>query len=176
MIGTGLAGLIAAHSGANEIVISDFPNSEILGAIKENVEENICKEVQKHVTVQAHEWGDLEDDFSKAHANHFTRILSADCLWMAGEHLNLARSMLHFLAHGNSARVWVTAGFHTGRSIVAQFFDVAVDAGLAIEKIWEQDVHGNKRIWTRRPASNTENATDLKRWLVIAILRRNSDQ
>lgn len=95
---------------------------------------------------------------------------------MTGEHLNLARSMLHFLAHRSSARVWVTAGFHTGRPIVARFFDVAIDAGLAIEKIWEQDVHGNERVWTKQPASKTENATELKRWLVVAILRRNLDQ
>ena len=88
--------MIAATAGANQVVISDFPNTERLATIKVNVKNNIPEDLQRHVDVQAHEWGMLQDAFSMAHAGHFTRILSADCLWMAGEHFSLVQTMLHF--------------------------------------------------------------------------------
>ncbi|OKL60660.1 hypothetical protein UA08_04230 [Talaromyces atroroseus] len=37
-------------------------------------------------------------------------------------------------------RVWIVAGFHTGRAIVAHFFETAVAMGLEIESIYERDI------------------------------------
>lgn len=129
--------------------------------------------VRERITVRGHIWGDCEDEVPHTQTGRFTRILSADCLWIPGEHTNLARSMLRFLSPTEPARIWVTAGFHTGRSVVAQFFDIAVAEGLTIEKQWERDIYGNERAWSKQPASATETATELKRWIVIAVLRRS---
>lgn len=171
-VGTGLAGLIAVKAGANQVVISDYPNTEILASLNANVKNNIPEDLRGPVSVQGHEWGQVGDAFSAAHAHHFTRILSADCLWMPGEHLSLVRSMLHFLANGEHAQVWVTANFHTGRPTIAHFFTVAATAGLEVETIWERDVYGNVRPWSE---DREEDVTARKKWLVVAILRRRSD-
>ena len=83
------------------MVISDHPTPEILTTIETNCRKNIPPahfEKTKKIHVVGHEWGFLDDEFSKANARHFTRILAADCLWMAGEHRNLVASMVHFLA------------------------------------------------------------------------------
>jgi len=171
-VGTGLAGLIASRAGASQVVISDYPNPELLASLNTNVNNNIPEDLRGRVSVQGHEWGQVQDTFSAAHASRFTRIMSADCLWMPGEHLNLAQSMLHFLAHGIRAQVWVTAGFHTGRPTIVHFFTVAANAGLEVETIWERDVHGNVRPWSE---TREEDITARKKWLVVAILHRRND-
>ena len=124
--------------------------------------------------MKGHEWGQVSDSFSKAHVGHFTRVLCADCLWMDGEHQSLVNSMLHFLSPSEDARVWVIAGFHTGRAKVSAFFDVAACAGLVTEEIWECDVEGQERSWDPRRGSGKEDIGERKRWLVIAILKRKT--
>lgn len=80
--------------------------------------------------------------------------------------------MLHFLSFNATARVWIVAGFHTGRANVASFFEVAVEAGLEIEEIWERDINGGEREWMTERDSQAEDVTERKKWLVVAILRR----
>ena len=159
-------------AGAEEVVLSDYPSPAILANTKLNVERNVPKELQQKLSVQGHEWGVVTDDFSKAYANLFSRILCADCLWMDGEHYGLAQSMEHFLSHKVDARVWVIAGFHTGRAKLVSFFDIAAQAGLETEEIWERDADGNEREWVRERNGGQEDATGRNKWLVIAILKR----
>ena len=159
-------------AGAEQVVLSDYPSPAILANSKANVERNVPKELQQKVTVRGHEWGVLTDDFSKAYANHFSRILCADCLWMDGEHFGLAQSMEYFLSQDDGARVWVIAGFHTGRAKLVSFFDIAAQAGLEAEKIWERDADGNEREWVRVRNGGQEDANGRNRWLVVAILKR----
>lgn len=109
----------------------------------------------------------------------FSRIVAADCLWMRDEHENLVKTMLWFLAP-EDGRIWVVAGFHTGRGTVASFFETALRGGLEIEKIFERDLNAagtdgqgeHRREWMAvREGEGPENRT---RWCVIAVLRRAS--
>lgn len=200
LLGTGLVGIVSALVGAQEVVISDYPSAEILTTIERNCAKNIpafrphshshssresgnVNGIVKvnNVRVIGHEWGKVAvaddrgdgDDFPITHAHHFTRILAADCLWMASEHRNLVMSMLHFLSRDEErARVWLVAGFHTGRAKIASFFEVAADAGLEVERIWERDMQGNEREWVEEASRRPEDITERKKWLVVAILRR----
>ena len=108
------------------------------------------------------------DPFSLTDAGNFDRIICADCLWMDGEHESLALSMQHFLSPSISARIWVTAGFHTGRKKVFAFFEMMDQKGFEPDQVWEQDVMGHERPWD--PAR--EDAEAKGKWLVIAILKR----
>ena len=140
----------------------------------QNVERNLSKEkgLVGKVSVRGHEWGVLTDEFSVANARRFTRILCADCLWADGEHYALAQSMVHFLSPNDGARIWLIAGFHTGRAKIASFFDIAFQAGLETETSWERDCDGNERNWERDREDNERN-----RWFVVAILKlkKNSE-
>ena len=169
--GTGLAGIISVLAGAREVLVTDYPSRDILGTIEENVNANIPAHLRDRVQVQGHEWGELDGEFAREYAGYFTRILCADCLWMDGQHESLMRSMLHFLALGDEgARVWVIAGFHTGREKIAKFFDVVRREGLVVEDIWECDDEGNQRAWEemRKGLGDVE---ERQRWLVVAILK-----
>ena len=167
-----MEGIVSVLAGAEEVVLSDYPSPAILANTRANVERNVPEEQQQKLTVRGHEWGVLTDDFSKAYANHFSRILCADCLWMDGEHYSLAQSMEHFLSHKEDARVWVIAGFHTGRAKLVSFFDIAAQAGLETERIWERDADGNEREWERERNGGQEDATGRNKWLVVGILKR----
>jgi predicted nicotinamide N-methyase len=168
-----LPGIVSVLAGAQEVVISDYPSPEILANIEINCTKNISPHSQGRVCVAGHEWGKVDDEFSKMNAHRFTRILTADCLWMEAEHQNLVTSMLHFLSQDDEhAQVWVVAGFHTGRAALASFFEVAHDSGLDVKRIWERDIQGNEREWVKEPQRRPEDITTKKKWLAVAILGR----
>ncbi|KAH0541344.1 hypothetical protein FGG08_004182 [Glutinoglossum americanum] len=169
--GSGLAGIISALAGAEEVVISDYPAPEILENISLNISRNIPSSIQPCVSVQGHIWGLLSDELSTASKGKFNVILAADVFWMPGQHRNLAHSMLYFLSKTRVAKVFVIAGFHTGRANLARFFDVAVEEGLVVESILERDAQGNERAW--KVDRGLEDVFERKKWLVMAILARN---
>jgi hypothetical protein len=144
-----------------------------VSTIKTNVSKNLPEAVRSRITVEGHLWGSTETPFEKEHAHSYTRILAADCLWMLGEHDNLAKSMLHFLSEEPSARVLCIAGFHTGRAKVATFFeDVVPQQGLAMEEIFEMKADGSRRAWAKERDGGREDVGERKKWLVVARLKR----
>ncbi|KAK2753028.1 hypothetical protein FQN55_004988 [Onygenales sp. PD_40] len=202
--GAALPSLIASLAGAAQVTITDHPSSPALyGAIQENITNNIPTHIRSRISIQPHEWGVLgptpQDgakieetstsqggqtravQFAMENKASFTRVIAADCLWMRDQHENLARSLLWFLAppgeeRGGGGVAWVVAGFHTGREIVASFFETAVAMGLVVERIWERDVNATSeegevtREWMAvRPGEGPENRA---RWCVVAFLRR----
>lgn len=95
---------------------------------------------------------------------------------MASQHENLVRTMLWFLDAQPASRVWVVAGFHTGRAIVAGFFETAVRMGLEIETIYERDLVGEaedggevRREWMA--VREDEGPENRRRWCVVAFLK-----
>jgi nicotinamide N-methyltransferase len=122
-------------------------------------------------------------------------IVLADCLWMPSQHANLTRTIAQALDEGPDCCAIVVAGFHTGRGVVRDFFDVASGAAdgevmdreneadsvsmarvekgqqsprLKVEEIYEVDVNGQRRDWQKaRPGEGKEEA---KKWCVVAVL------
>jgi nicotinamide N-methyltransferase len=119
-------------------------------------------------------WGELSTSFAISKKESYTRIVAADTLWLPHQHLNLAHSMLHFLSRDPAARVFVVAGFHTGRAKMACFFEETVpQGGLETEEIWEMDANGSRRPW--KPYAPEELIGERKKWLVVARLKRRID-
>ncbi|KAK1147454.1 hypothetical protein N8T08_001536 [Aspergillus melleus] len=178
--GAGLPSVICSLAGSSPVTITDHPSSPALtGAITSNIDHNIPPSKQSTVSMQPHEWGTLTSDpWALSAKGTYTRIIAADCYWMRSQHENLARTMLWFLAPGG--KVWVVAGFHTGRPIVAGFFETAVKLGLEIERIHERDLNSVtedgsevRRDWvSEREGEGPENR---KRWCVVALLKRRGE-
>ena len=177
-IGAALPSLICALAKASTVVATDHPSSPALcGAMAFNLDYNLRNhsQVTTKISVQPHEWGAFDTPFAQQNKGAFTRIIAADCFWMRTQHLNLVRSLQWFLAPGG--KVWVVAGFHTGRAIVAGFFETALEHGLEVERIFERDLVGRKkndeqirREWvTEREGEGPENRT---RWCVVAVLKQ----
>jgi EEF1A N-terminal glycine/lysine methyltransferase len=154
-----------------KVVLSDYPAPVVLENIRRNAKSAIPTKLASRYSVEGFEWGDLESAFAKKYANHFNRIIAADCFWMPSQHFNLVHSMLHLLKKDVSSRILAIGGFHTGRSKLAGFFDIAIEEGLEVDEIFEEDIEGTRREWLRERDGGREDVTARKRWLVVAILK-----
>ncbi|KAJ4335807.1 hypothetical protein N0V95_008801 [Ascochyta clinopodiicola] len=172
--GVGLGGVMSALAGAKEVTITDYPAPPILEAIKTNVTKNLKEPLRSRVAVEGHLWGDVSSESARAHAHRYTRVMAADCLWMLGEHDNLAKSMLHFLADAPNARVLCIAGFHTGRAKLVPFFEEVIPRqGLEVEELYEMDADGVRRPWAKERDGGREDIGERKKWLVVSKIRRH---
>ncbi|KAI5303714.1 hypothetical protein KEM56_007259 [Ascosphaera pollenicola] len=139
-----------------------------------------------------------EIEFAAAGKSLYARIIVADCLWMPEQHDNLAKSIAWYLAPpamplskaraaekneeeteaATDGAAYVVAGYHTGRDVVASFFENAVpNAGLLIERIYERDLNareedGRAGRVTREWTAQRPDECDRSRWCVVAFLRR----
>ncbi|OJJ03548.1 hypothetical protein ASPVEDRAFT_134055 [Aspergillus versicolor CBS 583.65] len=180
--GAALPSITAALAKASAVTITDHPSSTALGpsgAISFNVKCNLSRpECGAEIDIRPHEWGTTltSDPWAVSNKGLYTRIIAADCYWMSSQHKNLVRTMKWFLAP--TGKVCVVAGFHTGRAIVAEFFQTAVKMGLEVEKIYERDLNSSleegelRREWVNeREGEGVENR---RRWCVIAVLKHAS--
>ena len=147
---------------------------QILHNISVNVSENVTEDVRAQVKVIGHEWGKFDNSFADQHAQHFSRVIAADTLWLRSQHSNLRHSISHFLAYSSDARAIVVAGFHTGREIVASFFREISSSSLSltIEELWEADVENRTRPWMG--GDFVESLGERSKWHVVAIIKRHS--
>jgi nicotinamide N-methyltransferase len=144
----------------------------VIDNIRRNVAANIPKDSSHLCRVEGHAWGVLDTPFATENKHRFDRILAADCYWLSGQHENLITSMLHFLSPDPSARIFVLAGFHTGRARLASFFELAEEQGLVPDEVYEEDDQGNRREWLPERNNGYEDHTERKKWLVIAKMQR----
>ena len=175
--GTGLVGITCALAGAERAVLTDYPSSEILENIRRNVETNAIsrrqapsKKQKSVATVEAHKWGEVDDDFATSNAHNFTRVIATACLWLAEQHENIAKSMTHFLAKSENAEVWIVSGFFLGRKKLAGFFDIARKFGLSVREVFEQNAVGVRREWMVDRQSEDEKDIVEQGWLLVAVL------
>jgi EEF1A N-terminal glycine/lysine methyltransferase len=180
--GTALPSMMAALLGAGRVLVTDYPTVPVLETLKTNIATGVQPEnsplgsISPDVEVAGLAWGDVTSAPAAENRGHFDRVLVADCLWMPWQHEDLRRSVAWFLSDDAGARAWVVAGIHTGRAKMCRFFDEQglKSVGLEIEKIWERDCDGAKRewLWDR----GTEDVSERKRWLAVAVLRRCRSQ
>ncbi|KKA18123.1 Nicotinamide N-methyltransferase [Rasamsonia emersonii CBS 393.64] len=160
--GAALPSIISVLSSASYVAITDHPSSPAFtGAIDFNIAANVHPPLRDRISAHPHEWGVLTDSFAQENRGRFSRIIAADCLWIKGQHENLVKTILWFLtppaaaANGQEqnqeqgptdaeGKVWIVAGFHTGRAIVASFFETAQRMGLEIEDIYERDLNASE--------------------------------
>lgn len=152
-------------------MLTDYPSPAVLQNIRKNVDENLVSAFQQQkVKVRPHEWGNVWSADWAGEKHKYQRVLCADCLWMEDQHTNLLLSMDHFISP--DGKVFVLAGFHTGRATVAAFFEAVGKAGLEVEWIRERSVQGVERAWTPGKDKLQTNEEELKKWMVIAVLKR----
>ncbi|KAJ5703422.1 hypothetical protein N7493_011811 [Penicillium malachiteum] len=184
--GAALPSLICALANASSVTATDHPSSpSLLGAIEFNLTHNLQSRNSElvgsqsqgpEISIHPHQWGILSDSFAIDNKARFTRIIAASCYWMPLQHEYLCQSLQWFLAPGG--KIWMSAGFHTGRPILADFFEKAKKYGFVVQCIWERDLIGEegkgevRRDWVPFREDGPEN---WKRWCVVAVLKRKNE-
>lgn len=183
-------------AGAASVTVTDHPSAPgLYGPIQSNIKKNIPQHLADRISVQPYQWGVFEGSvsvdeeeletshlarmagFAAANRGRFGRVICADCLWMPSQHENLIQTLLWFLSPSSSSSpgiAWVVAGLHTGRDIVASFFQKAVASGLVVEKMWERDMNSAEGERTRewKAVREDEGPENRARWCIVAMLRR----
>lgn len=128
--GAGLPGVLLAKTRDDvQVVLSDYPDEELIDALKQNVASNIS-DGSAHVV--PYDW--TTDNVAPFHAlspDGFDMIIAADTLWNADLHGAFLRSLESLLRHdpdGPSApSITLIAGLHTGRWTIQAFLAAVED-------------------------------------------------
>ena len=95
---------------------------------------------------------------------------------MSDQHEALVSSMSQLLERSVSARIFIVAGMHTGRSVVSNFFRIAALYELIPDNdgIKEHNVvSGITRPW--KDNRGAEDIVERKQWLIVAKLSWSQD-
>ncbi|KAK3116104.1 Protein N-terminal and lysine N-methyltransferase efm7 [Teratosphaeriaceae sp. CCFEE 6253] len=141
--GAGLPSVIAALGGAACVVITDYPDTELVENLRVNVEEN-CREGQS-VHAKGYLWGaDIMPLTSclpdEDRAARFDVLILADLLFNHSEHGKLVSSIQQTLKKSpeSQALVFFTPYRPWLFDKDMAFFDLAREAGFMVEKILEK--------------------------------------
>lgn len=165
--GTGLASITSVLCGAREVMATDYPDSRLLLNARANIATNVPKGSRGRVAVAQHLWGCVDDKLAREYANGFDVVIAAGCLFMEEQHVNIARSMAHFLRKDPDATVYIVSGFFLGRAKLENFFQIAFEEGLSVITMFEQDALGERRdCYVDCP--DTKEETLERGWLMVA--------
>jgi len=136
--GAGLPGLVCYGLGAEKVVITDYPEQDLIDNLRYNVD-HCCSAQQTSVAVEGYLWGAPP---SPAMSDGFDLLILADLLFNHSEHEKLVKTVVTCLRKEDSSRALVF--FTPYRPWLLQkdlaFFDLAKSAGLIIEQIMEKIV------------------------------------
>ncbi|KAG9011599.1 nicotinamide n-methyltransferase [Tulasnella sp. JGI-2019a] len=94
--GGGLPSLIAVLEGADQVLVTDYPDADLLHNLKINVERNIPTALQHKVTVQGYKWGadvqSLLRSLSLDLIERFDMILMSDLIFNHSQHAALLKT------------------------------------------------------------------------------------
>ncbi|KAF8606627.1 hypothetical protein BDV93DRAFT_469174, partial [Ceratobasidium sp. AG-I] len=133
----GLPGIVAAFGGVEPecVVLSDYPDPGILKQLEENARLN-RGESKVRVRVCGHCWGS-EEALEELGGERFDVVMAADILWKDEAHEALCKSLDRVLVLGQTGRVHIVAGLHTGRPVIAAFISRAIRMKFRLEEIYE---------------------------------------
>lgn len=148
--GAGIPSLVAAHLGAAAIVTTDYPDPDVIVALRRNVDECALLETdaqRESVHVDGYVWGKpIDAVLSKmpgrpdAARDGVDVLIMADILFRHSEHENIATTLELSLKRSRDsvAYVFFTSYRPWLREKDLKFFDIARDRGFVVEKILEQ--------------------------------------
>ncbi|KAI5797440.1 putative methyltransferase-domain-containing protein [Peziza echinospora] len=139
--GAGLPALVCAVKGARRVVVTDYPDIELVENLQYNVDH--CDLLDKSTTsVQGYLWGRPTEDlcsFLGSKDSRFTLVILSDLLFNHSEHRGLIASVKQTLAKTPEAIAIVFFTPHRPwlyEQDIA-FFDLAKEEGFTVEKILE---------------------------------------
>lgn len=136
--GAGLPSLVAAIRGAKTVVVTDYPDAELIENLTYNIEHCSMLSNLKSIVAKGYLWGAPVDDITPE-SGSFDLLILADLLFNHSEHAKLISSIKLTLKHAKDAQALVF--FTPYRPWLLDkdlaFFDLAKAAGFSVEKILE---------------------------------------
>lgn len=144
--GAGLPSLICALNGAKQVVVTDYPDANLIENLQHNIEKNSAMLPSPlNISAEGYLWGAsilaLTSHLPTSEQNDgFDLLILGDLLFNHSEHGKLIATVQQTLKHSSSAQALVF--FTPYRSWLLQkdlaFFDLARQSGFVVEKIFEE--------------------------------------
>lgn len=139
--GAGLPSLVCASNGARRVVVTDYPDLDLIENLTFNVE-NCGLRIEIPVYTEGFLWGTAPDKLL-AHLDNnyagFDIVVLADLLFNHSEHSKLVSSVQQTLKKSATARALVFFTPYRPWLLAKDmaFFDIVQDAGLVVTKVLE---------------------------------------
>lgn len=141
--GAGLPSFIAGIHNASRVVITDYPELELIDNIKYNVE-NVDGIDKDKFTVAGYVWGNDTaslKEYLDDKEDGYDLVILSDVVFNHSEHAKLLKTCWDSLSRKNKdAKVFVVFTPHRARLVHRdfQFFDDAKEMGFKVEKLFEE--------------------------------------
>ena len=174
--GAGLPSIMIARTTPNAaVVVSDYPDENLIRSLSGNVRRNRASE---RCWVVPYAWGNdispliapIRQQNSECSAL-FDIIVAADTLWNPEAHAQFIETLCMCLSPSPDARIHLVAGLHTGRYTLESFLDAVMTHGLQVERVVEREVTGDaQRSWDVTRAEG-EDEKERRKWVVWMVLK-----
>jgi len=170
-----------------EVVVSDYPDNELIRTVEENVRRN---GVSRWCSVVPYAWGnDPSALFRPSERTQaidsesllpsigietgFDVIIAADTLWDPTSHAGFLKSLQLTLKKSAEARAYLVAGLHTGRYTLRTFMKLVSEYNFVLLDVTEREVKGDAvRNWDV-DRQETEDERERRRWVIWMTLKWN---
>ncbi|BFZ65449.1 Protein N-terminal and lysine N-methyltransferase efm7 [Saitoella coloradoensis] len=134
--GAGLPSLVAARAGAGRVVVTDYPDRDLMENLEYNVDANITGQHRRKIEVRGYVWGTDVTELCPP----FDYLILSDLLFNHSQHEAMYRTCLRTLAshtHNPSAAVLVFYSSHRPKFAEKDlsFFDLFRERGWSVEEV-----------------------------------------
>ncbi|ERF70482.1 hypothetical protein EPUS_07338 [Endocarpon pusillum Z07020] len=141
--GAGLPSLVCAINGAKQVVVTDYPDEDLIENLRHNIEH--CTATLDNIVAEGYLWGNPPSNLtshlpSSAGERSFDLLILADLLFNHSEHRKLVLSMQKTLTRTADAKALVFFSPHRPWLFDKDmaFFDLAREMGFVVEKVLER--------------------------------------
>jgi nicotinamide N-methyltransferase len=141
--GAGLPSLVCALNGASRVVVTDYPDADLIDNLRYNITHCKLLSTPPSIVAEGYLWGAPIQDIIQHLPNSdetFDVLILADLLFNHSEHAKLIKTVQLTLKKSPDAKAYVF--FTPYRPWLLQkdlaFFDAAKEAGFAVEKTFEK--------------------------------------
>lgn len=140
--GAGLPSLVCALSGASQVVVTDYPDADLIENLQYNVDHCDLLPKTSKVVAKGFLWGAPTEELRATISNEegFDVLILADLLFNHSEHAKLIKSVQETLKKSPVSKAYVF--FTPYRPWLYEkdmaFFDLARDSGFVVTKTFEK--------------------------------------
>lgn len=141
--GAGLPSLVCASNGAKRVIVTDYPDPELIDNLQYNIDHCDAFADKKVILAEGYLWGNSSDKLRShldGHSDGFDLLILADILFNHSEHEKLVASLHDTLKQSADARALVF--FTPYRPWLLEkdlkFFQLAKEAGFQVDKLFEK--------------------------------------
>lgn len=103
--GAGLPSIVAYLNGANCVVATDYPESQLIDALEMNINRNIAIVPRREIVACGHLWGHDVESILKQNSSgrRFDVIILCDLIFNHSQHANMLKTCVEALNDGGKA-------------------------------------------------------------------------